>query len=60
MFVGGAPARVLFAGLSPTFVGVYQINLEIPAGASVGEEVPVRIEIGGASSQDGVTIAVAR
>ena len=37
--VGGQAARVLFAGLAPGFVGLYQVNVEIPAGVSPGSAV---------------------
>jgi uncharacterized protein (TIGR03437 family) len=33
---GGKQARVLFAGLAPGFVGLYQINFQAPAGATNG------------------------
>jgi uncharacterized protein (TIGR03437 family) len=36
--VGGISARVLFAGLAPSFVGLYQINLEVPAGLAAGPQ----------------------
>jgi uncharacterized protein (TIGR03437 family) len=32
--IGGAPVAVLFAGLTPGLVGLYQINFQIPATAS--------------------------
>jgi uncharacterized protein (TIGR03437 family) len=32
--IGGAPVPVLFAGLTPGLVGLYQINFQIPATAS--------------------------
>ena len=34
--LGGVPCEVLFAGLAPDFVGLYQINIRIPAGAPSG------------------------
>jgi len=41
--VDGKPARVLFAGLTPGFVGLYQINLVVPADATPGlRELVVR------------------
>jgi uncharacterized protein (TIGR03437 family) len=55
--VGGLPAAVQFAGLAPGFVGLYQVNLQIPAGVSAGGAVPVVLMQGGAASNT-VTIAV--
>jgi uncharacterized protein (TIGR03437 family) len=58
VFVGDAEALVLFAGLTPQFVGLYQINIVIPEAAVPGAQVPVRIEQGGVMSRGDVTIAV--
>lgn len=52
-------ADVLFAGLSPSAPGLYQFNVRIPASAADGN-VPVRIQIGGLSTQAGTTIPVRR
>jgi uncharacterized protein (TIGR03437 family) len=57
--IGGVEATVVFSGLSPQFVGVYQINATVPAGVTPGNAVPLVIEIGGRVSRDDVTIAVA-
>ena len=45
--VGSQPATVAFAGLTPGFVGLYQINFQVPASASSGE---VEVDV----SQNGV------
>lgn len=55
--VGGVQAQVLFAGLAPGFVGLYQVNVQVPAEVTSGNAVPVVIVIGGATSNTG-TIAV--
>jgi len=55
--IGGIPATVNFAGLSPGFVGLYQVNAEVPAGAPSGGSVQVKLSIGGVESNM-VTIAV--
>jgi len=56
--VGGLPTNVQFAGLTPEFVGVYQINLILDENVAPGDEVPIRIEQGGVLSREDVTIAV--
>jgi uncharacterized protein (TIGR03437 family) len=56
--VAGQPAEVQYAGGAPTLVaGVMQVNVRVPADTPSGN-VPVKIFMGGASSQDGVTIVV--
>jgi uncharacterized protein (TIGR03437 family) len=37
--VDSQPSTVLFAGLTPAFVGLYQIDFQVPAGAHSGEVV---------------------
>ena len=55
--IGGAAANVLFAGLAPGFIGLYQVNVQVPAAAPSGDAVGVSLRIGGAESNL-VTIAV--
>ena len=55
--IGGVAAPALFAGLAPGFVGLYQVDVQVPATVSPGSAVPVAISIGGAVSNT-VTIAV--
>ncbi|MCU1330294.1 MAG: repeat containing protein, partial [Bryobacterales bacterium] len=55
--IGAVPAEVLFSGLAPGFVGLYQINARVPIGAPAGEAVPLVVSIGGAAS-NAVTIGV--
>ena len=47
--IGGVPAQVEFSGLAPLAVGIYQLNVAVPAGAPAGQQ-PVVVTIGGASS----------
>lgn len=55
--IGGLPARVLFSGLAPGFVGVWQINAVVPENAPEGDDIPLQVSINGAVSNT-VTIAV--
>jgi uncharacterized protein (TIGR03437 family) len=55
--VGGAPATVSFSGLAPGYVGLYQVNAQVPGTAVNGAAVPVVLTIGGVTSNT-VTIAV--
>ena len=47
--IGAASAMVSFSGLAPGFVGLYQINAEVPAGLTAGNQ-PVVVMLAGASS----------
>lgn len=55
--IGSVPANVSFSGLAPGYVGLYQVNAQVPAGAPAGSAVPVVVSIGGVTSNT-VTIAV--
>jgi uncharacterized protein (TIGR03437 family) len=55
--IGGVPATVLFAGLTPTQVGLYQVNVVIPPGITPGTQVPLVLTSAGQSSAP-VTITV--
>ena len=55
--IGGVPAPFGFSGLAPGFVGLYQVNVQVPDNAPSGVAVPVVMTSGGASSNT-VTIAV--
>ncbi len=55
--IGGEEATVSFAGLSPGYVGLYQVNAQLPADASGGNAVAVQLSIAGVKSNT-VTIAV--
>jgi len=58
--IGGvsvADQDVFFAGLSPGFAGLYQVNLRVPLGVTPGLQVPVVLTEAGQQSPP-VTIAV--
>lgn len=48
--IGGANATVLFSGLAPGLVGLYQLNVTVPTIISAGNQ-PVVVSIGGQTSQ---------
>jgi uncharacterized protein (TIGR03437 family) len=55
--IGGVPVTPSFAGLAPGWVGLYQVNVQVPANVPVGDAVPVALSVGGVPSNQ-VTMAV--
>lgn len=55
--VGGVDAFVWYLGLVPGTVGVYQVRIEVPAGVTPGNDVPIVVTIGGQASA-AVTVAM--
>jgi uncharacterized protein (TIGR03437 family) len=57
--IAGQTAQLLYAGSSPGNVnGFCQVNAVIPPGLQYGGNFPLVVQIGGVSSQTGVTVAV--
>lgn len=52
--IGGVAARVLFAGLAPGFLGLYQINVQMPAGVPAGAQ-PLTVIVNGVRSNQVLT-----
>jgi uncharacterized protein (TIGR03437 family) len=52
--IAGAPARVTYAGVAPGFAGLYQVNVEIPAGVPAGAQM-LQISAGALASN---TVAI--
>jgi uncharacterized protein (TIGR03437 family) len=55
--IGNVPATVSFAGLAPGWVGLYQVNVQVPVNAPVGNAVTVVLSVGGVAANQ-VTMAV--
>jgi uncharacterized protein (TIGR03437 family) len=49
--IGGTSITPGFAGMTPNFAGLLQINLQIPPGAPTGASVPLSISINGVPAQ---------
>jgi len=56
--MAGIPANILFAGEAPGFVGVMQINAQVPSGFVPPGDLAVVLTVGTYQSPAGVTIAV--
>lgn len=54
--IGGKSATVYFSGLAPGFVGLWQLNVQVPADAPSGAAVEVVMSYGGTANR--VTLAV--
>ncbi|MCC6369014.1 MAG: hypothetical protein IT165_36285 [Bryobacterales bacterium] len=59
ILVNGMTAPFLFAGISPDFVGVYQVNAIVPSAAGSGDTLPLQFQVGGITSPDTTTMAIA-
>jgi uncharacterized protein (TIGR03437 family) len=55
--VGGVLTPVQFSGLAPGFIGLYQVNVQVPGNSSTGAAVPVSLRFNEGASNI-VTIAV--
>ena len=56
MTIGGVTVPPSFSGLT-SFVGLYQVNVQVPSNTPTGDAVEVVLTIGGVTSNT-VTIAV--
>jgi len=54
--IGGEQAPLLFSGVAPGYNGLYQVDVQIPADLTPGNDVPLVITMGQAS--DSATIAI--
>lgn len=61
--IGGIDAPVSFSGLTATLVGLYQVNVQVPAGVAAGNALPLVItttdsQTGATAQSNAVTIVV--
>ncbi len=54
----GVTAIPMYAGLTPGSVGLYQVNVLVPANSEKGNAVPVFFDMGGGAISNSVTIAI--
>ena len=57
VLIGNVQAQVLFSGLTPSFPGVYQLNIVVPPVAT-GNSIPLQIQMNGITSPPTANIAV--
>jgi uncharacterized protein (TIGR03437 family) len=55
--IGGAPATVMYAGLAPNTIGLYQFNVVVP-NVMPSDTASVTFSIGGVSGTQSLHIAV--
>jgi len=55
--IANQTATVMFAGAAPGLIGVYQVNIQVPATAPSGSARLV-LSVGGNTSQNGVTVQI--
>ena len=60
VLVGNVPAQILFAGMSPQFVGLNQIYVVLAPGTPTGNAVPLQLQVGGIVTTSQLTIAVSQ
>jgi len=55
--LGGMPVQVSYAGVSPGYAGLFQINFTVPSGLSAGNQ-PLVLKVGGVSTSATAYITV--
>jgi len=57
--IGGLPASVSYSGLAPGFVGLWQINVSLPASLPTNLSTPFAVSLKGRTSNPGATTTIA-
>lgn len=55
--IGGKTANVIYSGLHPVYVGLWQLNVQVPTDAPSGAAVEIIIDYGGVTSKP-LTVAI--
>jgi uncharacterized protein (TIGR03437 family) len=58
IFLGGTQAQVSYAGLAPSFVGLYQFNVVVPASLPANNLTPLTFTLGGTAGTQTLYTAV--
>lgn len=58
MFFGGTQATLPYAGLAPTFVGLYQFDVTVPASMANSDTIPLTFNVGGNTGSQTLYTAV--
>jgi uncharacterized protein (TIGR03437 family) len=56
--IGGVQVPILYQGLVPGFVGLYQLNVGVVPSIPSGDAVPVVIEQNGIESNPGLAVTI--
>jgi uncharacterized protein (TIGR03437 family) len=59
IFFGDTPATVAYAGLAPGTLGLYQINVVVPA-VDANDAIPLRFQLNGADGAQTLFTAVGK
>jgi uncharacterized protein (TIGR03437 family) len=58
VFFGNTQATVSYSGLAPSYTGLYQFNVTVPAGLAANSAEPISFTLGGVKSTQTLYIAV--
>jgi uncharacterized protein (TIGR03437 family) len=56
--IGGVEVPVAYAGLTPGFVGLYQVNVNLTSGVPTGDNIPVVLRQNGIESNPNLPILI--
>ena len=57
VMIGGVSVQPQYSGPAPGFVGLYQVNIQVPSQVSAGSQIPLTLIMNGVSSNS-VTVAI--